>query len=179
MEMQENNQLELFSQSNASTKKQRSQGSSFFTRIRRYEKTILFMIAIIITSIVSFSFGVEKGRKVSQTVQPATKLVSIQVPEKQRLPERSQALPKPQSLTEGQKIQESTMSFTIQIASYKSKALAQKEAQALKKRGLNPTLLSKGGYNVLCVGNFSSKKEAQTMLTELKKEYAGCYIRRL
>ena len=168
MERQENNQLELFSQSNASIQRLRSTDSSFLARIRQYEKTILIIIAIIISSIVSFSLGVEKGKKIPQTVQPAA-----------QLSERLQVVPKPQSAREDQKIQESIGSFTIQIASYKSKTLAQKEAQSLKKKGLSPAVLSKGGYNVLCVGNFSSKKEAQTLLLELKKRYAGCYIRRL
>lgn len=178
--MPDNNQLELFSQSNGSSAvRARSADASLVTYIRQYEKRILIIIGIIFTSIVSFSLGVEQGRKISQPTVPVTSAVSIQAPKAGQLPRRLEVAPQQQNLIEDQKIQESIGGYTIQIASYKFKKSAQNEVQALKKRGLTPILLSKGTYTVLCVGNFPSKKEAQTMLSEFKKRYAGCYIRRL
>lgn len=201
MEIQGNNQLELFSESNSdSLVRGRQSNGSFAAYIRRYEKTVLIIIAIITTCIVSFSLGVEKGKRIStrnynsridlpMQVSGATqaraitaKAVTIPapLPEKQQLQQRTQQpASKQQDAAGGQKIQQLMGSFTIQLASYKSKTSAQKEAEVLKRKGFTPLILSKGSFNVLCVGNFSTKKEAQSVLSELKKRYTGCYIRRL
>ena len=44
--------------------------------------------------------------------------------------------------------------YTIQLASYKSKSFAQKEAELLKKKGFVPLVIPKGSYTILCVGKF-------------------------
>jgi len=186
MEIQGNNQLELFSESNSdSAVRGRQSNGSFAAYIRRYEKIILSIIAIITTCIVSFSFGVEKGKRISRQNYNSRADLAMQVPQPQV---RTQVVttkavtistPKQQNEASDQKIQQLMGSFTIQLASYKSKTSAQKEVESLKRKGFIPIVLLKGSFNVLCVGNFSTKKEAQSMLSELKKRYTGCYIRRL
>ena len=69
--------------------------------------------------------------------------------------------------------------YTIQLASYQSRKYADRAAEKLKKRGLSPLILSKGEYIVLCVGNFSDKKTAYSLLAEFKKQYRDCFVRRL
>ena len=49
----------------------------------------------------------------------------------------------------------------------------------LKKKGLSTLVLPKGRFIVLCVGRFSDKQTAQPVLTELKKQYRDCFIRRI
>ncbi|TAM39610.1 SPOR domain-containing protein [bacterium] len=39
--------------------------SSFFTRIRGYEKTMLLIMLLVLTSIIAFSLGVEKGKRLA------------------------------------------------------------------------------------------------------------------
>ncbi len=65
MEKQAGHQLELFSRSqdNPELSANRSERNSFVARIWGYEKTILIIIALLITGIISFSFGVEKGKR--------------------------------------------------------------------------------------------------------------------
>jgi hypothetical protein len=180
METQDNNQLELFSQSDGdSSARANPANRPFAAYIRRYEKAILIIIVVISTSLVSFSLGVNRGRRIAQATYQETSVISQQLPQKQQLPKRAQVVLVQQNAPEVQKIQESVDNYTIQIASYKSKTLAQKEAQVLKKRGLVPRVLSRGSYTVLCIGNFPNKKEAQPVLSELKKTYFGCYLRRL
>ncbi len=161
MENQQDNQLELFSQSgDVSLARHDPQRSLFLARIRRYERAVLIIIGIIITGLASFSLGVERG--------------------KQGLPKPIQAAPLPLSTAAAvPKVKEPVGNYTIQLASYKSKALAQKEAQDLKRKGLTPALFSKGSYTVLCVGSFSTKQEALNSLSELRRRYVGCYVRRL
>jgi septal ring-binding cell division protein DamX len=176
MEKQDSYQLELFSEaSNSMVAGGRTFDNAFMRFIRNYEKTLLVIIGIVITSIISFSLGVEKGKAIS--LKPAslkpevTQNIRVQptktpppLPAKQVIPER------PKDSLEG---------YTIQLASYRTKASAQKEAEALKKRGFSALVISKGSYAVLCVGKFANKENARTLLSQFEKRYRGCYIRRL
>lgn len=175
MEKQSNLQLELFKQSNdPSGLDMRTPTSSFLSLINNYERTILIIIAIAITGIVSFSLGVEKGKRlvlratspgsseaiITPRVQVESGVIKSEEPIKQSIPLEKR-------------------NYVIQLASYKVKTHAQKEAELLKKRGLFPLILSKGSYIVLCVGNISDKQAALTLLAELRKRYRDCYLTRL
>jgi hypothetical protein len=71
------------------------------------------------------------------------------------------------------------LTYTIQVAAFKNRALALRHAQALEKRGISPLIFAKGSYIILCVGKFSNRNSAQPLLEQLQKTYAGCRIRRL
>ena len=65
-EKQESLQGELFTQSLDSPQyKLRVTGNPFFTRIRPYEKTMLLIMGLAVVGIVSFSLGVEQGKRVA------------------------------------------------------------------------------------------------------------------
>jgi cell division septation protein DedD len=68
---------------------------------------------------------------------------------------------------------------TIQIASYKKREYAQREAEKLKKKGLMPRIIIKGSFSVLYVTASANKDSAKSLLAELQKEYKGCFIRRI
>ncbi len=165
MEKVNSPQLELFSQQQNNSAETKSAGFnfSFFNYMRGYEKTILLIIAFLTIGIISFSLGVEKGK--GQKI-PVTK--EIAAPPKIQQP----AVKQEEAILQG---------YTIQIASYQARESARKEAELLKKKGLNPIILSKGKYSVLCVGSFSNREKAQALLLELEKNkrYKGCIIRRL
>ena len=145
-EKQEYSQSELFSpDANSGQYKVRIPKNPFFLRIRGYEKVMLLIMGLVLTSIISFSLGVEKGRSVSGVQNNALQQAK----------------------------------FTIQIATFKNKQLALREAQLLLKEGLAPMAFAKGDYIVLCVGKFSNQESAQSLLIQLQRTYAGCRIRRL
>jgi len=123
----------------------RSPKSPFFLRVRGYEKVLLLVMGLVLTSIISFSLGVEKGKSSSR--------------EKHDLSVQS--------------------GYTIQVATFKNKQLALREAKLLLKEGLVPMVFAKGNYIVLCVGKFSNQESAQPLLIQLQRTYAGCRIRRL
>ncbi|MCX5710680.1 MAG: SPOR domain-containing protein [Candidatus Omnitrophica bacterium] len=177
--MDENQQLELFSQGaddsarGAATK----HSSSLIARIRKGERIIIMIIVIAVSSIISFSLGVEKGKRVAMVTKNTVSfdLAALPKPKAQALitPQAPTAiLPAPQVSTVIQ-------GYTIQLASYKTMEGAQKEAQTLRKKGLTTIILSKGSYKVLCVGRFNNKETAQPLLSELSSRYEGCYLRRL
>jgi len=185
-------QLELFNQQESYNTPETRNQKSALSYVRVYQKTILLIIGFIITGLVSFSLGVEKGmRNAKMQYSPLTQKEQIQVPltrtknivthpaitkEVTTVPVRTEEVtttPMPV------KPADSIKSYTIQLASYQSKEYAQKAAAALKKNGLSPLIISKGGYTVLCVGNFSNKDTANSLLSELKKQYKDCFVRRL
>jgi hypothetical protein len=170
LEKEDNYQLELFSQSkDYSERRNLTRNSHFLTFIWNYEKTILIIIGIVITGIISFSLGVDKGRRLSSSNNNSRFDFALMRP----------VTAPAGSIKEEPKVKEYIAVYTIQLASYRTKTSAQKEAETLKKKGLPPLILSKGGYAVLCVGSFSNKDAAQSTLSELKKRYQDCYIRRL
>ncbi|RKY27784.1 MAG: hypothetical protein DRP61_03350, partial [Candidatus Omnitrophota bacterium] len=76
-------------------------------------------------------------------------------------------------------IKEKEIFYSIQLATYTKKEIAEAEAKKLKRKGLNPLLLKKGKYLVLCVGKFRTKEEAKNLLANLKKRYTDCFLRKL
>ena len=173
MKKESNTQLELFSQSEDSpTLKTYSANNPFLANIWNYEKTILIIIGIVITSIVSYSLGVERGKRLSMLKNN----FQVDVPPIIQQP-TERAIKEEPIKKEGSPLEK--QGFIIQLASYKSKSFAQKELELLKKKGFSPLILSKGSYLVLCLGNFPNKEAAKSLLLELKKRYRDCYIRRL
>lgn len=196
MEKNEYSQLELFNQQNDyGTSKTQRPGGSFLRRIRAYEKAVLIIIVFITIAIISFSLGLEKGKKIASS--------SVMLPERSALPRNEapalgieptvqkqeviEANPdlqnsvSPALVKKEQSKSTNVKGYTVQLASYKSESYAKKEAELLKKRGLSPLVLTKGDYVVLCVGSFPSRSAAEALLTKLKKEkrYSGCLIRRI
>jgi hypothetical protein len=176
MDKTSDSQLDLFSQSkDYGQQGNLSHSNAFKAFIWHYEKNILIIIALTITSIVSFSLGVEKGKGLS-----LSKSVSVLdvAGENINIPVNKPAVIE-ESVKQQMPAQDYIQGFAVQLASYQAKTFAQKEAEALKKRGFTPLILSKGKYTVLYVGTFSKKEEAQSALSQLKKRYDDCFIRRL
>jgi cell division septation protein DedD len=70
--------------------------------------------------------------------------------------------------------------FTVQVASYKSERFAQKEADALKKKGYSDVyVMNKGKFVILCVGKFTSKDGADKLTKKLRNNYQDPVVRRL
>jgi SPOR domain len=145
-EKQDSSQIELFTQElDSGQYKPRITGNPFFMRIRGYEKVMLLIMGLILISIISFSLGVEKGKRIvfvsNSSFEPA--------------------------------------SYTVQVAAFKNRGLALRQAHLLAKKGLAPLVFAKGDSIILCVGKFSNQEGAQPLLIQLQKTYAGCRIRRL
>jgi cell division septation protein DedD len=208
MEKSNASQLELFTESkNFGQKKTAASGpkSSFFTSIWNYEKVVISVIVVIAASVIAFCLGVEHGKRITlaktnprfdisaKARTPDAALIASQPVPKQPAAAAPVALPdvvKQQAAApvvvtlapetrQNSAVSLSTGSYTIQLASYKTKENAQKAARSIKKKGLSPVILSKGSYTILCVGNFTNKNAAQSRVTEFKKNYQSCYVRRL
>jgi len=145
-EKQDHPQAELFTQElNSGQYKPHLPKNPFSLRIRGYEKAMLLVMGVVLISIISFSLGVEKGKRVILADNNSS----------------------------------TGSSYTIQVAAFKNRELALREAGLLTKKGLDPVAFAKGNYIILCVGKFSNQESAQPLLAVLQKTYAGCRIRRL
>ncbi len=175
-------QLELFSGSGRPAETAGLNRNIFFGYIRGYEKIILVVMGSIVIAVVSFSLGVEKGKHIALQASAAKFDLASNIPaagQKQevRITKNKPIITNPvqvQGISAGK-----SENYTIQLASFQNKSLAQKEAGALKKTGLAPLVISKGSYSVLCVGSFNSKETARALLSQLKKKYQDSFIRRL
>lgn len=183
--MERYTQLELFSNKKKIDQDLKAQNLRFsFAYLYNYERSILIIIGFILTGVVCFSLGVEKGkRSLLIKTNAELDLASKQLTQEKKMVVSGQPTVNLRgSMVEETKkefIKESQDNYTIQVASFKTPELAQKEAEALKKKGFDTLLLSKGEYTIVCVGNFSNKQKATILLTELKKRYRDCFIRRL
>lgn len=187
--MEKNNysQLELFSNAQRSASLGGEARTSFLRRIWAYEKTILMVIGFTVTSVIAFSLGVEKGKNlVSVKARFDTAAVKKQaVPAAIAMKTTVTKKPLPAATIKQElfvpevKPKVPQQGYTIQLATFKNREFANKEADDLRKKGLSPLVVSKGAYMVLCVGNFSDKETAKSLLSELGKKYQGCFIRRI
>lgn len=201
MKGQENyNQLEMFSETNAAGRQKNNSGNIFAGCLRSHEKVVILIISFILIGSISFSLGVEQGKKMAafQTkdmrietagTKPQTEPILKQKDilknktddeNKSRLAGLPQPLPAQGNKERfSEKSPEKMARYTIQLASYKKSSAAQNEAQKLKNKGHSPLILTKGNYIILCVGNFADKEIAETKLSDLKKKYHDGIIRRL
>jgi len=195
MEKEENIQYDLFSQSARAKADISPERLRFLSFIRSYEKNIILIIILAVTGIVCFSIGVEKGKRISalrpvsnigvmSDAQPKVVIAktvltptnALQAKQFQPLPIVNTNVILPQNVKRNVEL---TGNYTIQLASYRSMASAQKEAELLKKKGFASLVIPKGNYTILCVGKFPSKETAQSLLVQLTKRYQGCHLRRL
>ncbi len=184
--MEIHSQQEQFELFNSSLKESHNRGFSrlnYFVNINlTWENIILLAIFCLMLVVLSFSLGVEKGRryfpKETIRLQPA-KIVNIE--KAPVLIKTAPPLIKNNLITEKQpkELAEGIKKYTIQVASIEKQTSAQGEVNRLKKIGYETWLRPSGKYNIICVGRFESKEEAATLKKSLQKTYSDCLIRRI
>jgi hypothetical protein len=81
-EKQDYSQSELFTRElDSGQYKPRRSANPFFTRIRGYEKALLLIMGLVLISIISFSLGVEKGKRITlisnKNIEPASFTIQV------------------------------------------------------------------------------------------------------
>ncbi|MBM3245441.1 MAG: SPOR domain-containing protein [Candidatus Omnitrophica bacterium] len=176
----EHTQLELFSHSGGDFESKPAQKRRLFVSWRGHEKTIILAICFMVTSAVSFSLGMERGKRIA-ALRTDSKLDLASPVKKELAPVQIavQKAPEPAVVLRSQVLNVTGSIYAIQLATYKSRSGADKEAELLRKKGLSPLVLVKSGYFVLYASNFKDKETAKQTQAELKKRYKDCIIRRL
>jgi len=134
-----------------------------------YETLIIILIGAVLVASIIFSLGVERGRSLNSSdvelPAPIQPVVAAPAPAEPIIPIVAAA-----AVTD--------KPYTIQLASYKTPDLAEKEISRIKAMGYSAYTLKKGDYFILCVGSFATKDAAKQTLTAMEKRYKGCLIRK-
>jgi len=146
---------------------------------------ILISGVIVILCALSFSLGVNKGKKIHLAnlnkkkmekieelgSEKKTKLASLKTVQEEVL--------QPKSDARNTELMKKTSEYRIQVASFLKEKSANQEAEKLKQKGY-PALISKiGKYMVVYVGNFENEEIAKNNMQILRKTYKDCMLRRL
>ena len=181
----QHSQFELFPDSRRRRSANSSNKPYFFDGLTlSLENAVVTLILIIVSFVIFFSIGVEKGKKVAQgqfienqalqekkAVQKEENSVLSVSPEVEQKDEKkaldttgrvSIASIGPRVLSEkeqifklSQEIQKSSESiYTIQVASFKKDLNAQIEAKNLDGIGKDVFVMRKGNYSIVCIGKF-------------------------
>lgn len=159
------------------------------------ENIIVLCIILVMSLVLFFSFGVEKGKRVARMQDSAKSAQKAQKAsldpsgsDTKKAQEERVVFPVdiPKDLTEEgdtnprQIHDEQERSFTIQVASFKLRKNAQREADRLKSDGHEDAfVVPKGSYSIVCVGKFSQRGEAKEFSSRLKSRYNDFLVRRL
>jgi len=147
--------------------------------------------AVVLSLVLIYSMGIEKGRKTahlkerisvsSKENQSAAVISDVTI---NNLGTREQK--REEGLSEDdmeekaeEKKEDGTGKYTIQVGSYLKQGIAQVEAKKLKEKGYSVWISKKGKFQVILVGEFKDKSEAQKDMQALKERFKDCFLRRL
>jgi len=174
---QDNKESDLFEQAQISDKKIRRKTRFLLSHLKEnvaisYENIVFLAIAFVMSCIISFSLGVEKGRQdiggVAQQDREGYKKDVSQIKPFESKEDLGRI-----------DVKASIGKYIIQLAAFKKKESAQKELKRLSGMKYHARIRQSGGYYQLYIGNFEYKKKAQVALKELKDIYSDCYIKKL
>ena len=131
-------QIELFSSKNEIIKEAQDLGSAI-NYFRHHERIILTIICCLLLSIVSFSLGVKRGKQLMLSHSKEVPLQKTQTIKKEVKSSEIKQTPAP--LKKEIEPVKKQANFTIQVATYKTKTYAKREAEKLEKK--RPLYLSR------------------------------------
>jgi hypothetical protein len=187
-------QFELFpGRAEGSTAPQPAPRFIFSSMTLSAENIIVLTVFIFLGIIVSFSVGVEKGKRlyfvhsnktiesiaVMQPVAPAPLMQKDAVGKSDAaiVAKKEILTPVPRVEAVAPKSEESF--YTVQVASFKLRKFAEDEAQGLKGKGYETFIVPKGKHLVVCAGRFLDQGAAKIFSGKFKSKYKDCLVRRL
>jgi len=193
MDKKDDSQLELFMQTEReSTATDRPRNIGFLSQMKAHEKPIILAILFIACGIISFSLGVRRGKMLSlikttsminlakknNTVRSQVIAAANVTKIKSGLTHKAAAIPQKKPAIQQADLTVSEK-YAIQVASFRTRKNAEKEASFLEKKGFSTLIRNKGEYAVVYVGEFPDRKKADSVFNELRKKYSDCVMRRM
>ena len=181
----------------------------FMFQVNNFERVVFSIIALIVTGSAAFCLGIERGKAIAirsglnrydlvsspaprKQLQATVALPAVTPPQgvvrEKKVPApilagKQQALVAPGAKGNAAPVAKVVLcsgSYTIQVGTFQQKDAAERERQFLVKKGFSPqVMMTRNGFTVICVGNFSNKETAKSLLSRLRQDYRDCYIRRL
>jgi preprotein translocase subunit SecF len=166
-----------------------------FVNIRlSYESLFFSLIIVLMFSVVLFSLGIERGKRIKkdyfmQSNRVSTRDGQFRAEETPRTSVASEKdspqLKPPQTkadlstagMVPKESIQSTGFNYTIQVLTYKDKISADRQVQQLIKKGYKPFIIHSGMFYAVCVGLYSSRETAKADLAILRRSYKDCFVR--
>ncbi len=141
-------------------------------------------VTVVILLIVSFSLGVERGKRMvarSSEPIPQESLRQLDLADQQLPPESETKAQDPQPAEETAEIEiaKDQQKYKIQVASFHKENTAREEAKSLKQSGYPVFIAKKGKYIAIYVGEFDNELEAKSNFQDLRKKYNDCILWKL
>jgi hypothetical protein len=170
---QEKHEKDLFEQLHGTEKKVSRKTGFLMPRIKdsiviRYENIVFLFIGFLISCVICFSLGVEKGRQDATRTSSFTEGVAVADTERQ--------WPEDSTPAAVETVAAEPKGFVVQLATVKSKDSAEKEVNRLIDDGYGARARKSGEYYQIYVGVFSKKAEADRMKEGLIRRYNDCYV---
>ena len=137
-----------------------------------YETAIFISIGFVMSCIIFFSLGVEKGR---QDTKGQVREGRHQGPLRESLSREKAAKARELPSSKDPEIKDA---YAVQLAAFEKIDSAIEEQDRLRKRGYHADIKRVGHYYQLYVGGFDTKAKAQGALNKLKTNYKDCYIKK-
>lgn len=149
-----------------------------------YEALIIILIGAVLVASIIFSLGVERGRSLNTgdvelpaPIQPVVAVPAQVTPVVAEAPKPAPK-PAPKAAEAPKSPAAADKPYTIQVASYKARGLADKEIPKIKAMGYSADVVKKGDYFVLSAGPFATADAAKQAVAAIGKKYKGCIIRK-
>ena len=154
----------------------------------RLDQTLGLTLVLLVVYVLTFSWGVEKGKKSSnesQTVRAiSTEALSPEVPQAVvasvvKTPQTvvvDEAVPKEVPITVAElpspvaKVTRPEGKFTIQHVTYMTQSAADREIQKLAQKGYKSFVIPSGKHLQVCIAAFSSRQDASQLLRQLRAQ---------
>ncbi len=157
------------------------------------ENIIILTVFVFLGIIVSFSMGVERGKRLSLALvnKPVERIVaepssgvapllqkeSVKKIDAAVVAKKEVIVPAPKVVAPAPSSTENF--YTVQVASFKLRKFAEDEAQGLKKKGYEAFIVAKGQHLIVCAGRFLDESAAKIFSGKVKSKYKDCLVRRL
>ncbi|MBU1007201.1 MAG: SPOR domain-containing protein [Candidatus Omnitrophica bacterium] len=127
-----------------------------------YENIIFIAIGFVMSCIILFSFGVEKGKRdAALTTAGNEKKIAFTEIEGAAI------------------VEDHSTGYVVQLAAFNKRSSAEEEQGRLQKQGYRAEIRQSGSYYQLYVEGFQSMEKAQKAKNDLKEMYKDCYIKTL
>jgi len=151
------------------------------------ENLVLFSIMIILAAVLSFSLGVERGRRIigKHVVIPAIEVSATNSePDAPLTNEESKGavFEEPALTTIAQEAEVfssggAILKYTIQTIAFRKEEVARREKEALEGEGFSVFIIPGNNFFQVCVGRYSTTEKAKADLPRLKEKYDDCFVR--
>ncbi len=197
MDNEKSQQIELFAQYSDETNPVDTRSGADTNHkhgIATVKKAVCFVIAFIVFSVVSYSLGVEKGKKLITLNNTSTAIPIKITPARKFFPAQAKETPKDTGIKEAMSSNFNNKSkaintkilkdlkksgYTIQVASIEKNNNIKIMLSKLRNKGFSAYAVAQGKYSVICIGRFSAKEEALSYLQKVKSDYPDSMVKRL